>query len=61
MSRHTQTSAMGAIPAPILLKETGEVALFSSESLFPPGGIGRRSYAGEKLVNELQDVTQVVL
>lgn len=47
MSLHTQTSAMEGFPAPILLRETGEVALFPSESLFLPGGIGRGSSAGE--------------
>lgn len=47
MSHHTQTSAMVGFPAPIVSKETGGVALFSSESLFPPGRIGRGSYAIE--------------
>lgn len=39
MSHHTQTSAMVGFPAPA--EETGEIALFSSESLFPPGGTER--------------------
>lgn len=46
VSHHTGIATVG-FPAPALLKETGEMALFLSEPLFPPGGTGRGSCAGE--------------